>query len=89
VLLRPRIRLPLWTVPVIVVVLYAARSLLRGNWRPELPMDLVILVLVVVVMVAVARLRAFASEPEDDRDHNADDERGASRTDAEDPTLRH
>ncbi len=39
VLPRPRVRLPLWSVPVIVAALYVARSLLRGSWRPELPMD--------------------------------------------------
>ena len=80
---RPHIRLPLWSVPLIVAALYAARSLLRGSWRLELPMDAVILAMVVVVMVLVARLRAIASETEDD---DASGESGASRTDAEGPT---
>jgi hypothetical protein len=83
VLPRPRIRLPLWSVPLIVAALYVARSLIRTSWRLELPMDLVILVMVAVVMVAVARLRAIASAPDDDADTPS--ERGASRSDAEGP----
>ena len=67
-----------------MVALYAARSLLRGSWRLELPMDLVVLVMVAVVMVAVARLRAIASATDDDPGTPSED--GASRSDAEGPT---
>jgi hypothetical protein len=80
VLPRPRIRLPLWSVPVIVVALYATRSVLRGSWRLELPMDAVILVMVVIVMVVVHRLRAIAEQEEDE-----DNAPGASRDDTEGP----
>jgi hypothetical protein len=82
---RPSIRLPLWSVPVIVAVLYVGRSLLRGSWRPELPMDAVLLVMVVVVMILVARIRAMASEPDDPAETT--DEPGTSRNDAEGPRL--
>jgi hypothetical protein len=58
---RPRIHLPLWTVPVIVAALYAGRSILHGSWLPDIPMDAVIGVMVVVVMFTVARLRAMES----------------------------
>ena len=81
---RPRIRLPLWSVPLIVAALYVARSHVRASWRPDLPMDLVVLVMVAVVMVAVARLRATLSAPDDDADTPS--EHGASRSDAEGPT---
>jgi hypothetical protein len=70
---------------VIVAVLYSARSLLRGSWRPELPMDAVLLFMVVVVMVLVARIRAMTSEPDDPDE--ATDEPGISRPDAEGPRL--
>ena len=59
---RPRIRLPLWSVPVIVLALYVARSLIRGSWALEMPMDVVLVVMTAVVMVAVWRLRAMAAE---------------------------
>lgn len=77
---RPSFRLPLWSVPVIVVALYAGRSLIRDSWRPEMPMDAVILVMVVVVMVVVARLRAMPTDSDEDENAN-----GASRDDAEGP----
>jgi hypothetical protein len=70
-------------VPVIVAGLYVVRSLLRGSWRPELPMDAVILVLVGVVMVAVARLRAISSQQETDES----DDRGTSHGDVEGPAV--
>ena len=54
---RPRIRLPLWSVPAIVVGLYAARSVVRGSWSIEWPMDAVILAMTAVVMILVAQLR--------------------------------
>jgi hypothetical protein len=80
VLPRPSVRLPLWSVPVIVAGLYVMRSLLRGSWRPEMPMDLVILVMVVVVIVAVGRLRAIPPDADD-----MPDEQGASPDDAGSP----
>jgi hypothetical protein len=67
-------------VPVIVAALYAARSILRGSWRLELPMDALILVLVVVVMVVVRQLRDIAEREESD-----ESDQGASRDDAEGP----
>jgi hypothetical protein len=74
---RPRFRLPLWAVPLIVLAIYAVRSLLRGSWRLELPMDAVLVVLVVVVMFAVARLRAYAaSEDEEGGGTPSDDGEG-------------
>ena len=82
---RPRIRLPLWSVPVIVLALYVARSLVRGSWALEMPMDVVLVVMTAVVMVAVWRLRAMAAEDEPDGVEDEDD-RGASRDDAESPT---
>ncbi|MEI7814558.1 MAG: hypothetical protein WCJ13_07190, partial [Coriobacteriia bacterium] len=60
VLPRPRIRLPLLAVPVIVAALYVARSLLGGSWNLQLPTDALILVMVAVVMVLVALVRASA-----------------------------
>jgi hypothetical protein len=84
VLPRPSFRLPLWTVPPIVAGLYAARSLLRGSWRPEMPLDAVVLVMVVVVMVIVARLRAMDSDGDGEQDAN--NKRGTSRSDAGGPT---
>jgi hypothetical protein len=65
---------------VIVAALYAARSVLRGSWRLELPMDAVILVMVAVVMVVVYRLRDIAEREED-----CESELGASRDNAEGP----
>jgi len=82
VLPRPSFRLPLWSIPLIVAGLYAARSLLRGSWRAELPMDLVVLALLLVVVLTVARLRAVNSE-EDPEPH---DGRRASHDDVEGPT---
>jgi hypothetical protein len=76
------VRLPLWSVPIIVAGLYVVRSLLRGSWRPEMPMDLVVLVMVVVVIVAVGRLRAIP--PGDD---GVPDERGAFPEDEEGPSV--
>jgi ABC-type enterobactin transport system permease subunit len=70
---------------VIVAALYAARSLIRGSWRPEMPVDALVLFMVVVVMVLVARLRVMASEP-DDLDETTD-EPGSSHTEAEGPGL--
>lgn len=67
----------------IVAALYAGRSLLRGSWRPEMPMDAVLLVLVAVVMVVVARLRALASEADEEQDTKGTP--GASRSDMEGP----
>ncbi len=77
---RPRIRLPLWSVAAIVAGLYAARSVVRGSWRPELPMDAVILLMVAIVMVVVHRLRTVTAQ-EDDEENSP----GASRDDAEGP----
>ena len=68
----------------IVAALYVARSLQRGSWRPEMPMDAVLLLMVGFVMLAVARIRSIAEKPDEDSD--AQDEGGASRTDAEGPT---
>jgi ABC-type enterobactin transport system permease subunit len=68
-------------VPLIVVALYAARSLMRGTWRPDLPMDLVVLVMVSVVILVVARLRATMPQDADD-EH---DESGACTDDAAGP----
>jgi hypothetical protein len=82
VLPRPFFRLPLWSIPLIVAGLYAARSLLRGSWRAELPMDLVVVVLVLVVMATVGRLRAVNSEDA----HDSPAGRGASHDDVEGPT---
>jgi hypothetical protein len=79
---RPSVRLPLWSVPVIVAALYVVRSLVRGTWRPEMPMDLVIVVMVVVVIVAVGRLRAIP--PGDDAEP---EERGAFPDDEEGPGV--
>ena len=81
---RPRFRLPLWSVPVIVAVLYVARSLVRRSWAPELPTDVLVLALTGVVIALVARLRAVASET--DAEQDAQDVRGASRNDADGPT---
>jgi hypothetical protein len=76
------VRLPLWSVPIIVAGLYVVRSLLRGSWRPEMPVDLVILLMVVVVILAVGRLRAIPPDPGD-----VPDEREAPADDAEGPPV--
>jgi hypothetical protein len=64
-----------------VAGLYAARSIVRGSWRPELPMDAVILVMVATVMVVVHRLRAVTAH-----EYEEENDPGASRGDAEDPS---
>jgi hypothetical protein len=49
-----------------------------------MPLDAVVLVMVVVVMVVVARLRAMDAEV--DGEHDANNKRGTSRSDAGGPT---
>jgi len=78
---RPRITLPIWSVPAIVAGLYVVRSLQHGDWRPDLPDDVLVLVMAAIVMAAVAELRSSLSA-EDTDDATKD---GTSRDDAGGP----
>lgn len=68
---RPRIRIPLWSAVGIVTAAYVVRSVIRGfDFRPDLPVDLVVLALLAVVIGLVAFMRADTrdepAEPGDD-----------------------
>lgn len=68
---RPRIRIPLWSAVGIVAAAYVVRSVIRGfDFRPDLPVDLVVLALLAIVVGIVAFMRAQTddepAEPGDD-----------------------
>lgn len=66
---RPRFRLPLWAAFAVVGAAYLVRSVLRGfDFRPDLPMDAVLLLLLAIVVALVAWVRA------DDARRDAEDE---------------
>lgn len=81
-MIRPKVRVPVWTVLVGAVALYVMRSVLRGfDFRPELPLDMFILGLLAAVLIAVGSVRADDARldrEEQQLDHDDEDE-GDSR----------
>jgi len=76
--------MPLWAAFAIVGAAYVARSALRGfDFRPDLPMDAILLVLLLVAVGLVAWVRADDArrdaeerpdEGDNDRDTSGDDQ---------------
>lgn len=55
---RPTFRMPLWSVFAVLGAAYAVRSILRGgDWRPDMPMDLLVMALAVLAVVLVGVVR--------------------------------
>ncbi|MDO8915358.1 MAG: hypothetical protein Q7W16_04670 [Coriobacteriia bacterium] len=84
-MLRPRLKMPMWAAVAVVAAAYAARSALRGwDFRPDLPIDVVIATTLVALVVLRATI-AQASPPDGSEeqgppempggDHRADDPR--------------
>lgn len=66
---RPRIRMPLWAAFALVGLAYLVRSIMRGfDFRPDLPIDAVLLLLLVIVVGLVAWVRS------DDARRDADEQ---------------
>lgn len=90
---RPRVRLPLWGAAAIVVALYLARSAVRGwDFRPDLPVDAIVLGLFLVLVIIVAYVRNVLETQDTDEEPPAENEiprtpdeaSGGSRKDAAD-----
>jgi hypothetical protein len=76
---HPRLRMPLWLAVALPAAAYLGRSVLRGfDFRPDLPIDLVVLVMYAFVLLAAfASRRAAAKEAEREpggQDHDEDSE---------------
>jgi hypothetical protein len=57
-MLRPRLRIPLWTAAAIVAAVYAVRAIVRGgDFRPDLPTDAIL----IVVFAALVLMRVLAA----------------------------
>jgi len=67
-MLRPRMRMPMWAAVAVVAAAYLVRSSLRGwDFRPDLPMDAIVLALLVAFVVLRGALaRSAASDEGDD-----------------------
>jgi len=64
--LRPHIRMPLWAAVALPAAAYVIRSLLRGgDFRPDLPWDLIAFGLLAIVILAVAVARSRTSHDGD------------------------
>jgi len=66
--IRPSFRLPLWAAVALGAAAYTLRSLSRGgDFRPDLPGDVIAYGLLVFVVAAVGLARARASHAGDDQ----------------------
>ena len=73
---RPHFRLPLWAAVAIVAAVYVVRSIVRGmDFRPDLPVDAIVLGLFVLVVAMVAYVRNVVAreEPDDAVSHDEAD----------------
>ncbi|MBS3957619.1 MAG: hypothetical protein KGZ40_08880 [Clostridiales bacterium] len=57
-MIRPRIRLPLWAAVALPAAAYVVRSLIRGDFSPDVPEDLLAYGLLAFVIAAVALARS-------------------------------
>lgn len=80
---RPSIRLPIWVAIAIIVAAYVGRSAMRGfDFRPDMPLDAVILVVAAVVMLGVWWVRRDdARRDEVERREGQEEERAAQEGD--------
>lgn len=79
--MHPRIRLPLWLAIVLPLAAYAYRSIVQrgGDWRPDLPLDVILIAMLVLLIAGVGWMRAAsakyphdeAPEEEEREDHGA------------------
>jgi hypothetical protein len=78
-MIRPSIKLPLWAAVALPAAAYVVRSLIRGSFALDLPLDLVAYALLAFVVIAVGIGRArLAHEPDDEgADQIDDDHEGA------------
>ncbi len=66
-MLRPDIRMPLWAAVALPAAAYLIRSILRGgDFRPDLPWDLIAFGLLAIVILAVAWARSNAARNGDE-----------------------
>ncbi|MBI5231988.1 MAG: hypothetical protein HY876_07475 [Coriobacteriales bacterium] len=66
-LLHPRIRLPLLLAVILPVAAYAYRSIVLrgGDWRPDLPWDVVAFLALAILIGLVAWMRRSTSDRDD------------------------
>ena len=77
---RPRFRLPIWAALAICGVTYVGRSILRGwDFRPDLPVDAIVLVLLLVVVAMVVYVRRVVAKQ--DLEESGDDDSTEPRID--------
>ncbi len=69
-MIRPSFRIPIWAVLALPAAAYLVRSLIRGDFTPQLPDDAIVLVVVVGAAAMGAYLRAQAARDgvDDDSD---------------------
>lgn len=71
---RPRFRMPLWAAFAIAGAAYVVRSITRGfDFRPDLPMDAILLVLLVLAVGLVGWLRADDARRDAEESAHGDD----------------
>lgn len=64
---RPRFRLPIWAAFAILAAIYVGRSALRGfDFRPDMPVDIVVVVAFLVLVAVVTHVRATFGDATDD-----------------------
>lgn len=67
--------MPIWAAFAIVGVAYVARSVMRGfDFRPDMPMDAILLVLLVVAVGLVAWVRTDDARRDAEENHHDEDD---------------
>lgn len=69
--LWPRLRMPLWVAVVIPIAAYAVRSVLRGNGRPDMPTDAIVLLCWLLVLLLAARYGSTAQRRQEELEDEA------------------
>jgi hypothetical protein len=67
VLPRPHIRMPIWVAFALAAVAFVIRGVMKGfDFRPDMPMDAIVLAMLVAVVAMVAWTRANDTQPDRD-----------------------
>jgi len=72
VALQPRMRIPLWAAVAIPAAAYVMRSISRGSWGLDMPLDAIVLAGLVFAVVVAARYGTAAQRRRGDLDREAD-----------------